>query len=209
MNGWIPGGYTYHKYSENKGTRDHLITIDPGTENCGFRLEQMNMAQGGVGARTISIDLKAFKAKKNKKTLYDSTYDNITAHLEVLSNYMSVVRAVVVETQLPKNTEPLKVAEYIKCYFKNVHKNENFDLLDVAGAIKRNTLTADPTIKGKKAKKWSPIRAAGLLRMDGDYAAADYVESLEKGDDAGDVVLMAECYRIYMLGHPIRGYDSM
>ncbi len=199
----IPNGYTYFHYNPDKEGKDILISIDPGKDNTGFRAEYIDVSDPSLPTKTLVMDYRPMVVKKDNKTKYNATYDNIAEYLNNFDMYIPRTIAILVEKQLPQNTEATKLAEDIKVYFKFKYGDRCPDIIDVFGGIKKNILCIFPGVKGKKAKKWCAHCAYDRLIDEGEYDFAEQLMSYDKTDDVADVVLMCVCYRILILGKPL------
>jgi hypothetical protein len=196
----IPRSYTYHHKGPTEG-RNYLLTMDPGPENTGVRLERFNVRRNRV--RTILSATVGFREAKDLKTMTLATLTNLAEFLDSLETYIVKCHGIVIEKQVKANTQARVLEGMMLGYLLGKYGDEAPSLLTVDSRFKGSFLPKPDWVKGPKLKPWSEDLGYHLVIMygeDPDEVVGDLHDSSDKRDDRTDCILMSECYRQAILG---------
>ncbi len=162
-----------------------IASFDPATENFAYRIEQRSI-------NTV-LTLSSFKLRFDTEVREGrmELYKQITEVLNGLP-YLTSLRMVVIERQLPVNYNAVRVSQHLISYFLLLPSN-NLCLMEVNPQVKTRALHAPKGLNKNGIKSWSGEEARRLCRLRGDLQMLELLDRNEKkDDDLADTVVQVE-----------------
>ena len=176
----------YEFHVEPKQESFSICSIDPGIKNCAFRFEDENR-----------------KTKMQRKVdLVDEEnnyYKNLHIHLTSLLPHFLETDYILVESQMPFNTEMVRISQAIISFLTSsltlLVKKENKVkplIFELDPKIKSQILEPGLKLKKPQLKKWAVAKSLELLKEhEGeDCETIKEIVKSKKKDDFGDII----CY---------------
>jgi hypothetical protein len=170
-----------------------VAAIDPAVKNCAIRIERRTFSEEGEVLSIETIVQKKIDFLESQtgpqEDAASNYYVNSTVALSRMMEYFASCHYIIIESQMPVNTEMTRMGQHIISILM-------FSLKDCG--VKPLIVEIDPKIKSLGAgrmtkpelKKWAAAKAVEILRGNGDESTADFIQNSTKRDDHGDVV----CY---------------
>jgi len=174
---------------------DHYLVVscDPAIRNMAIRIEKrfknpLNNTCGDIILiETDKVDL----LEKDNKSRYELLYDFLDKFREIFKD----VHIFIIERQLPKNFEAVKMSQHIISYFLNMrHESriKNYVVMDVNSQNKGKQLGVPQKCKDYWLKRWSIVRAEELFKIRKDERSLEILKNNRKKDDIADVAIQIE-----------------
>ena len=116
--------------------------------------------------------------------------------IEALEEHFINCQYIVVESQMPVNTEMVRMAQHImSTLFMTVRdKGAHPLIIEIDAKLKTSVLCAPPGMKKYARKKWAGLKAVEVLESNRDFETAELIKRSTKKDDHGDVVCYTETW---------------
>lgn len=191
-------------------TDDHYLVVscDPAIKNFAMRIEKRFKNGSIVLVACEKVDFS--ESTKIKWTKYEQLHNFLDKYREIFLD----AHIFVVERQLPKSFQAMKMSHYALGYFislRNYFRTGTNDpdslkrytgpvVMDISSTQKGHQLGSPKGCKKNWLKKWSALRAVQLFEARKDYKSLDMILTMKKKDDVADTAMQIEAlFRILKL----------
>lgn len=192
-----------------------LLSIDIGTKNCAFYIEEFNEAEilklgrgtrgvrGVKGAKEEDILEKLYKIGtriywkvvnfekdlKNGVEIFVPIIKFLDSNLELWDS----CNGIILEKQMRINYSAQVVQHFIFSYFKNLYGPFKY-ISDISATRKTQALQAPKKMEKKERKKWAVTETTRLLSLREDFDGLKILH-LSKADDLADSCLQLKAFQ--------------
>lgn len=172
-----------------------FISIDPALKNLAIRVEK----------RFKNKDIICLFSDKYNPSLncvsdnINNLYQHITDILDKLKDYFINTHYVIIERQIPKNHNAVRIAQHLITYFLINLKDLPLcpSIIEVDPKLKGKILGAPKGINERQLKVWSVEKAIALSTERKDEYTLTLLKKTKKKDDLSDVLCQIEAFCIY------------
>lgn len=182
-----------------------LLSIDIGTKNCAFYIEEFNekdiiKLKRGTTASLIENLYKIGKRVFWKVVNFEKELRNgseiFVPMIQFLDSNMKLwdsCNGIILEKQMRINYSAQVVQHFIFSYFKNLYGSFKY-ISDISATRKTQTLDAPRKMEKKERKKWAVIETTRLLSLRDDFDGLHLLH-LSKADDLADACLQLKAFQ--------------
>lgn len=183
-----------------------IVSIDPAVKNYCIRIE--DRPRPGCTGEIVShvyqrVDLNPGKDYKDDEN-YVFLYTNLNSFLEKFQEFWKSADYIIIEKQLPKNTNSVRIMAHTMAFFMCELKESPYLplILEVDPRIKTKLLGAPSNLNERGYKTWTIEKSTQLLMQRNDHFSLLILKRSKKKDDLADTVAQCEAVAIKM-GWPI------
>ncbi len=170
-----------------------FISLDPAIKNLAIRIERRY--QDG---RIICL----FSNKFNPSDTSEYTnhlYQNIIKILDLQNEHFNNTHFILIERQIPKNHNAVRVAQHLITYFLIKLKDLLLlpSIIEVSPKLKGKMLGAPKGINERQLKTWAVAKATELAEERKDEYTLNLLKKTKKKDDLADVLCQIEAFCLY------------
>jgi hypothetical protein len=179
---------------EDKDKNIYIATIDPGTRNFAIRVAcYVHTTAKSVTCLLENIDLLTIPISEDCKD--ERCYSRLIKVIREKMPFLSKCHYIGIERQLPLNDKMYKFGQCLIGILMTIVTDVGNKplIIELDSKLKTGMLNAPLKMDKPARKKWAHKYGAELLRSDGETQWADYILSISKGDDLGDVICYEKC----------------
>lgn len=173
----------------------NTVSIDPATDNCGFRIETWI---GGQYPKTIYVD----KVKFDRDERNDGTLGLVSSVIKYLNQFKEQFKHVhifALERQMAINYNAIRVAYTMISYFTNlIYSGEMLSeaqfIVEINPQLKGKILGAPKGCDKRTLKQWAVDYTLSDVRISNDVLLWNKINELRKKDDICDTYVQLRAF---------------
>ncbi len=181
-----------------------LLSIDIGTKNCAFYIEDFNekdiikLKRGTtslienlykIGKRVFWKVVNFEKELRNGSEIFVPMIQFLDSNMKLWDS----CNGIILEKQMRINYSAQVVQHFIFSYFKNLYGPFKY-ISDISATRKTQTLDAPRKMEKKERKKWAVTETTRLLSLRDDFDGLHFLH-LSKADDLADACLQLKAFQ--------------
>lgn len=173
-----------------------FISIDPALKNLALRIERRYK-----DGKIVCLFSAKYNPSNNCVTNnINNLYQNINNILDEQQHYFIDTHFVIIEKQIPKNHNAVRIAQHLVTYFLINFKNLPLcpSIIEVDPKLKGKMLGAPKNINERQLKLWSIEKAIELATKREDEYTLTLLKKTKKKDDLADVLCQIEAFCLYV-----------
>lgn len=166
----------------------NVVSIDPGVENLGLRMEVRYAPHRTFGNNVSTVGMTRTCITGS------NVFDNLRSYLRGLHNNFLQTHITIIECQMKCNNDNvIRVSQFCLTYLSVMYPN--MIVLEISSKLKTRILGAPLKMSYAQRKKWSVLKARDLFTERGDQKALAILDGVDgKLDEFGDTTTQAEAF---------------